>query len=180
MMFRPVPARAVLAIASAGSLLAACSSSAEDEATPEDVTAPVLATDPIGEAPDGSALAEGEWFIEEDAAGASARFGPPASEAILSLVCDASTQTLSLTRAGEAEEMQTYVLEAGGTAARVDMTPTGGELPMLRAEFNPGMAIFREFAESGNFITVAAPDGGLLRLPAAPGIARVIEACSRT
>ena len=56
--------------------------------------------------------------------------------------------------------------------------PTGGELPMLEEEIDRDMPIFKQFAETGTVITVTAPDGEALRLPGAPGIARVIEACS--
>ena len=106
MRYRPVPT--IAAIASC-LLVAACSSSGEDDtADAETAPVPVLTSNPVvSEAPDGSLMAEGEWFIEEDARGASARFGSPGSEARLSLICDAATQTLTLARAGDAESTQT-------------------------------------------------------------------------
>ena len=177
-MLRTLPARYALCLA-AGALPASCASPEDEEAVARDPSPALTANPVMTQAPDGSPMTPGEWVIGEDALGAHARFGPPASEPVLALECDAGAQVLTLARAGEAAGGQTYILEAGGQRARLDMAPTGGELPMLQAEVNRTMPIFRAFAQPGNAITVTAPDGAVLRLPGAPGIGRVIDACAR-
>ena len=166
----------LLLAASCAALLAACSSPEEEGRAPRDPAPALLPTS----APDGAMLSPGQWTISEDADGAHARFGPSASGPVLALECDAGTQALTLTRAGDADEPRSYVLEAGKEKARVDLAPTGGELPMLEAEINGALPIFDQFAQKGSIITVTAPEGDNLRLPGAPGIARVLDACSRS
>jgi len=163
-------------------LIAACSSSEEPDAsgpTPE----PTLTPNPVmTAAPDGSAMTPGEWLIEENGDGAQARFGPVGGEARFAMVCDRATRTLTVTQAGDAatgtEGEQTYILEAGGRQARLDMTPTGGEPPMLRAAIDRTQPVFQGFAQLGSAISITSPGGEVLRMPGAPGISRVIEACS--
>lgn len=178
--------RMLLTAAAALVALAGCSRGEEEDGadtlaapTPELTGNPVMT-----EAPDGSPMTPGEWVIGEDANGAQARFGPPASEPVFAMECDTASQSLTLTRAGGVEEgaaetEQSYILEAGGERARVAMAPTGGQLPMLRAEINRAMPIFANFSQLGNVITVTGPDGMVLRMQGAPGIRRVIEACSQ-
>ena len=168
--------RSLLLAASCAALLAACSSPEEERSAPRDPAPALLPTS----APDAAMLSPGQWTISEDADGAHARFGPSENEPVLALECDAGTQALTLMRAGDADEPRSYVLEAGKEKARVNMAPGGGELPMLEAEINGALPIFEQFAQKGNIITVTAPEGDNLRLPGAPGIARVLNACSRS
>jgi hypothetical protein len=165
-------------------LIAACSSADEPQ---EEVIAPEpeLTGNPVmTQAPDGGALTPGEWVIGEDALTAHARFGPAGGEPVFAMECDVATQALTLSRAvaapADAGGEQTFILDAGGQRASVDMAPAGGEPPMLRAEINKAMPIFQAFQPLDNVITVAGPDGEVLRMQGAPGIQRVIEACSRT
>ena len=158
--------------------LAGCSSPEDEAVTP--APEPVLTGNPVTtEASDGSAMTAGEWVIGEDANGAHARFGPTNSEPLLALECDSASQVLTLARASDAISEQAYVLEAGGMKASVDMEPAGGDLPMQTAEINRAMPIFRAFAQPGAVITMSGPGGARLLVPGAPGIARVLEACSR-
>ncbi len=172
----PIP---ILLAAAALVALGGCSQAA-DEPEPIATPAPELTGNPVmTEAPDGRPMTAGEWAIGEDASGAHARFGPPASEPVFAIECDTASQELVLSRPGGAEGEQTFVLAAGGERARVDMEPTGGDLPMLRAEINRAMPIFAAFSELDNVITLTGPDGEVLRMQGAPGISRVIEACAR-
>ena len=169
--------RAALTTAIAAGLATACSSPEESGET--ELPEPVLTQNPApAAAPDGQPLAQGQWFIEENASGASAAFGPPESEAVLLIRCDRPTGTLTLTRAGDAEEAQTYTIEAGGRAATLDMQPTGGPLPTLEAEIEPTAPVFSGFTEPGGAITVSSPEGDTLRVPTAAGISRVFESCT--
>ncbi len=171
-------------------LLAACSSAEEEDGTEQAAAiapAPELTGNPVmTRAPDGGAMTPGAWEIGEDALNAFARFGTPGSEPLFAMECDVATQTLSLTRAGEAGAQgadtgeRTYILEAGGQQASVDLAPGGGVLPLLTGQINPAMPIFQAFQPLANVITVTGPDGAVLRMQGAPGIGRVIEACSRT
>jgi len=171
--------RSMFVLAGAACALAAGCSSPEDE-TAAPAPEPVLTGNPVAtQASDGGPMTAGEWMIGEDANGAHARFGPTNSEPLLAMECDAASQVLTLTRADEATSGQTYILEAGGMRASLDMVPAGGDLPIQMAEINRTMPIFQAFAQPNAIITVSGPDGGALRLPGAPGIARVIEACSR-
>ena len=170
------PGRVAALLLVPGLMLAACSS-AEDAETP--APQPSLTPNPVmTAAPDGSAITPGEWFIEEDGDGAQARFGTMGSEPRVTMNCDRATRTLTLAYAGDGEGQQTYILDAGGEQASLDMTPTDGEVPMLSAEINPMQPVFRGFSQLGSVIEMTAPDGRVTRMPAAPGISRVIEACS--
>ena len=174
--------RSAVTLAFAAGLAVGCSSPEEtgDAEAPEPVAtqSPTPTPTTTNTPTDGQPLAEGEWFIEESASGASAAFGPPQTEAVLLIRCDKPTRTLTLTRAGDAEQAQTYTIEAGGQAATLDMEPVGGPLPTLEAEIDPGASVFSGFTEAGGVITMTSPDGEALRVPTAPGISRVFEACS--
>jgi len=167
-------------------LLAACSSGEDAaEETAQAGPAPTMTSNPVmTAAPDGSPITPGTWEIGEDARNAHARFGPPGSEPVLAMECDVASQRLTLTRAGDAGAQaggeQTYILEASGMKASLDMAPATSGLPMLEAEINRAMPIFQAFEPVDSVITVTGPDGDVLRVQGAPGISRVIEACSRT
>lgn len=174
---------------SLAALLAACSSPEEEDGAEQAAAiapAPELTGNPVmTQAPDGGAMTPGTWEIGEDALNAYARFGTPGSEPVFAMECDVATQTLSLTRAvateaeGETGGEQTYILEAGGLKASVDLAPGGGALPLLTGEINRAMPIFRAFQPLTNVITVTGTDGAVLRMQGATGISRVIEACAR-
>ncbi len=161
--------------------LAGCSRDNQDgDDAVADRPEPVLRGNPVmTQAPDGSPMTPGEWDIGEDASGAHARFAVPGNEPVFAMECDAVTQSLTLSRADASPDAQAYVLEASGQRARVDMEPTRGALPMQRAAINKEMPLFAAFSNLGTVITVTGDDGETLRLPGAPGIRRVIEACSR-
>ncbi|GAA0275874.1 hypothetical protein GCM10009127_15640 [Alteraurantiacibacter aestuarii] len=171
--------RSISALFIGTALLAACSSG--EDVSEEEVQAPepVLTSTPVATAaPDGSPLAEGQWTISEDANGASASFGPAGSDALVVIACTTASRALSMTVAGSSDGTQPYVIEAGGTAARLDMVSTGGTLPMMRADIARDAPVFGGFVMPGQAVSITAPDGSILRLPTAPGIRRVFEACA--
>lgn len=91
--------RAVFAIA----LLAACSPAPQN--TNEGKTETPAAQTAPAPAPNAAALAaapaEGQWFFNGDEGVVSANFGPPESEGILSIVCNAPDGRISLHFNGE-------------------------------------------------------------------------------
>ena len=107
-----------------------------------------------------------------------ARFGTMDGAPRVTMECDRATQMLTLTQAGSAEGRQTYVLEADGQRARLDMDPVGGGVPVLSAQIDGTQPVFEGFATTGRVITITSADGEVLRIPTAPGISRVIDACS--
>ena len=127
-------------------------------------------------AADGSALVPGAWSVKEDAEGARAMFGEEEVDTTLSLFCDPDGQlTIGLESGAEAE---TWRLDAGGEAARIDMVSDGSEvLPYLVAELDPGLAIVSAMGETGEVFTLTSPGGEQLQFPTNPGIRRVIAAC---
>lgn len=174
--------RAVMTLSLAPVLLAACSS-ADDEAAEAGnvaVPEPVLTPSPVATAaPDGSALTEGSWKINESASGASATFGAANSNPLMLITCDSASKSLTLALQTAVQGSQTYVLEAGGTAARLDTVADGNfALPHQRAQIARDAPIFGGFVMPGQTIIITAPDGATLQLPAAPGIRRVFEACA--
>ncbi|MEO5705640.1 MAG: hypothetical protein ABIT10_04045 [Alteraurantiacibacter sp.] len=162
-------------------LLAACNSS-EDAApagAPSPTPTPVLTTNPAPQvAADGSPLAAGTWQIGENATGANASFVSPEGKALLSLACDTASKAVSLAVANATPGNQTFVLQAGGAAARLDTIADGNSAdPRQTAAIAPDAPVFNGFVVPGGTIEISQPGGSTLRVPAASGIGRVFEAC---
>ena len=174
-----LPRCAVIALAAG--LLAACSSSDEPvaEESPAATPMPVLTPSPTPTvAADGSPLALGSWNINEDQTGASASFQPPEGDALLVITCDAASRSLSLAVSNATPGNQTFVIESGGTAARLDMMADGNAaLPRQVAQIAINAPVFGGFVQPGGVIEISQPGGATVRVPAAPGIRRVFERC---
>ncbi len=173
--------RTFLSLSCAAAMLAACNSS--DEPAAEEVAAaptPQLTSTPTPTvADDGSPLTPGQWNVNESASGASASFGVAGEDAKLVISCDRESNTLAMVLAGEADGLQSYVLEAGGTAARLDMMPDGDlNLPSLSAEIAPDAPVFGGFVQPGGVIEITSPQGATMRVPTSTAIRRVFEACA--
>lgn len=172
--------RSFFALACTAGLLAACNSA--DEPVADDSAAapiPVLTSTPTPTvAPDGSPLALGAWNITEDASGASASFGPQGGESLMLVTCDRASKTLSLAVSNATPGNQSFAVEAGGTAARVDMVADGNTaLPRQVAQIAIDAPVFGGFVVPGGVIEISQPGGAVLRVPAAVGIRRVFESC---
>lgn len=173
--------RSLLALATAASLLAGCNSA--DDAVPADAPVdeptPVLTSTPTPTvAPDGSPLALGSWTIAENGTGASAGFGPADTPPLLLIACDAASKTLTLSLSNATPGNQSFALEAGGTAARLDMIADGNATaPRQTASIALDAPVFGGFVVPGGVIEISQPGGSTLRVPAAAGIRRVFEAC---
>ena len=173
--------RSVLIAASAATLLAACSSADEPvaEESAAAVPTPVLTSTPTPTvAADGSPLAMGSWNINESATGASASFGETNGDALLSITCDSASKTLALAVSNSTPGNQTFVVESGGTAARLDRVADGNSaLPRQVAPIAIDAPVFGGFVQAGGTIEISQPGGATLRVPSAPGIRRIFEAC---
>ena len=155
-------------------VLAACGDSGSGDTAPPQPELTQNAAPTV--AADGGALTVGEWTIGEDAAGAHAMFGEANSEPRLVFACDSATHVLSMSRAGS--EAGAYVVEAGGQAARVDMATAGAEMPEVSAAIAPGAPVFAAATDPANTLSITSPGGDTIRMPGAPGLRRVLEACS--
>jgi len=174
--------RSLLSLSCAAAMLAACSSSDEPAAEEEAAAAPTpqLTSTPTPiVADDGSPLTPGSWTVNESASGASASFGEQGKDAQIVITCARDTKVMAMTLAGNGEGTQAYVLEAGGTAARLDMMPDGDlYLPSMTAEIALDAPMFGGFVQPGGVIEITSPQGATMRLPTSTAIRRVFEACS--
>ena len=178
MTFKPILPLAIVA-----TTLAACDSPPEQpDNAPQQATVaapePVLTPGPTATAAaDGTALEPGEWTVTEDASGARAMFGVEETDATLAIACDSGRQlTFALQTDAEAESWR---LDAGGEAARIDMTSDGNEvLPYLEAQLDPGLGIVYALGDPGQVFTLTSPAGERIQFPTHPGIRRVVSACS--
>ncbi|TIX50473.1 hypothetical protein [Alteraurantiacibacter aquimixticola] len=172
--------RFVAPLACAAALLSACSSADEpaEEAAPE-TPAPVLTNSPTPiAAPDGSPLAPGSWSINESASGASATFGQADTDPLVNITCNRESNGLTLSINTPKLGSQAWVIEAGGTAARLDTMSNGEVVPYQVAAIALDAPVFGGFVQPGGTIEMTGPAGEVIRLPTAPGIRRVFEACA--
>lgn len=174
---------ALLAAALAPALLLAACDTAEDatRATPaaSATPTPVLTSSPVPQvAADGSPLAAGAWQVGETATGADARFVSPEGKGLLAITCDAASKVVSLSVTSAAPGNQTFVLQSGGAAARLDTIADGNAAdPHQYAAIAPDAPVFAGFVQPGGTIEVSQPGGATLRVPATSGVRRVFEAC---
>lgn len=172
--------RTILMLGAAGALLAACNSAEDnaEEAAPPPVPQLTSTPTPTVDAA-GAPLAAGSWSIGESAEGATASFGQPGENPRIAIACNTASRQLSLLLAGDAGGPQAYMVEAGGTAARLDMAPDADAAqPTMRADIAANAPVFGGFVMPGETIAITSPTGEVLRLPASSGIRRVFEACA--
>ncbi|RJY08072.1 hypothetical protein D6201_00700 [Aurantiacibacter aquimixticola] len=162
--------------------LAACGSESEE---PEPQRAVVEAPQPVMTsaptpiaAADGTPIEPGQWFVTEDAEGARALFGAPRSDGKMILSCAYGASQVRFALESDASEPQSWRLDAGGEAARIDLEPSDGELPQLEAYVDQGLAIINALGASGQTFALTSPDGQRRQFPTHPGIRRVIAACT--
>jgi hypothetical protein len=170
-------------------MLAACNSS-EDLASAVASTpspAPLLTTDPepllnMGPIPlaaaDGSPLAAGAWQIGASDTSASASFVSSQGRSLLTISCDLPTKVLRLAVANAMPGNQTFVLQSGGVAARLDtIAYDNANDPHQVAAIAPQAPVFEGFVHVGSTIEISQPGGMTLRVPSNSGIRQVFEAC---
>jgi hypothetical protein len=172
-------------------LLAACNSSEEvaSASASRSDPVPLLTTDPepllnIGPVPlaaaDGSPLAAGVWQIGENDTVASASFVSPQGRGLLTITCEIATKVISLAVANDLPGNQTFILQSGGAAARLDTIADNNLAdPHQAAAIAPQTPVFEGFVHPGSTIEVSQPGGMTLRLPSNSGIRRVFQVCQR-
>lgn len=162
--------------------LAACDSAAEEPdlvaeaevAQPE----PVLtsAATPTAAA-DGTALVPGAWAVTEDANGPVAAYAEEGLSPFLQLSCPRGDFAVTMFVATDATEPQSWRLDAGGEAARIDLAPTTQPGIGLSAAVDQGLGIINALSAEGQSFVLTSPDGQRWQYPTHPGILRVIDAC---
>lgn len=177
--FRPLSAAASATLGLA--LLASCSTRVVPEprsATPAPTPAPAPPP-PAPQAADWQdwPLTAGTWVYRQGAADLSALYGPPASEALLTLSCDHSTRRIRLSVAGVASGSQTLTIRTSYGVLQWPAESVAGAMPQLvatRAASDQGLdwIVFSR----GRF-TVEAPGRAPLVLPTWAEPARVVEDC---
>lgn len=161
-------------------LLAACNSSedAVEEVQTAEAPSPINPNAPVTQAADGTAVAEGSWDVSESSDGASAVFAAASGGEQLAIRCNTADKVVTLSMAGAAEGEQAWRVDAGGEAARVDMTASLTEAGRMVAEIEPTLALFHAFAIPQQTVAFTSPDGMKTYYPTHPGIDRVLYACS--
>ena len=179
-----MPLRRALIMTFATCLLAACNSSESadglsEEAQPVSVPEPVVApaTQPASVV-DGTTMAPGNWTVNQNAQGGFAMFGELGADPSLTFDCEIATGVVTLTMARQADAMEAWRLDAGGEAARIDMTPVEGPLPLVAAQIEPSLAIFHAFSDPAGEVFLTSPEGIVTQYPAHPGISSILTACS--
>ena len=169
--------RHLIPLACAAALLGACNSGAE-ETTVDEVAAPApeLTTAPTPTAaPDGTALVPGSWTVAEDARGARASYAADGADPSLTIACDTASSAVTLSLVTVSDAPASYVVEAGGEAARLDMVPADGK---VSAEIEPSLPIFAAFSAPTTAIALTPPEGEKMQFPTHAGLRRVMDACS--
>lgn len=181
MTLRPLAAGAAAALGLA--LLASCAPRIVPE--PRSVTPPAPAPTPPPPRPVPLAddwqdwpLTPGTWVYRQSATDQSALYGPPASEALLTIACDRASRRIRLSVAGASgsagSQMLTIRTSYGVLQWPADSTGAMPQLVATRAASDQGLdwIIFSR----GRF-TVEAPGRAPLVLPTWAEPARVVEDC---
>ena len=170
------------AIALALLVLAGCSDAAEDQTEvndPRDAGIATPVTDPEIEAALDAEMMEGAWGTKEERGLHYAFFGPPETDARISLVCDPATRELSIGFPDEATTPQTYRLAGGGDVLELVLESDGSEvLPYLEGSVDPANPVITAFARGPESVVITYPGGVAERVPSDPAVASVLEACS--
>lgn len=171
------PLRILVASGVVAGSLAACNAPEPDvsEAAAQ-APEPVLTPAPVPTAAaDGTTIAAGQWDVNEAASGAQAVFRSDDGTELLALRCDVASGAVTMTIAANEAAAISYRIDAGGEAARLDLSPFDGGLV---AEIEPRLAIFYAFAQPGQVVALTSPAGIRTQFPTHPGIDRVLNACS--
>ena len=122
--------------------------------------------------------APGTWQISQNQAAASASFLSPDGKALLAITCDVPSKVLSLAVSSMQPGNQTFVLQAGGQAARLDTIADNNPAdPHQMAAIAPTAPVFAGFSQPQGTIVVSQPGLSELRVPATTQIASVFAQC---
>ncbi len=174
------------AAATAAFLLVAACGAGSDPAGEESR----LAGDAGGPAPAGPAqtspapelenapLAMGSWFFRERDGEAAALFGPPASEAVFTIRCDAQAGQVHFLRSGRLEDdAATMRLVADDGSVTLDARRSGTQLPQVESVLTAGAPFVRTLARETARLGVAIGEESLLVMPGDAAIGRALGGC---
>ncbi|MXO71370.1 hypothetical protein [Alteraurantiacibacter buctensis] len=157
----------------AAAVLAGCSSAEDAPAA-----AASAAAAQIPAAAGAPAEAPGEWQVNEDASGVKASFVGTDGKSLLAMNCDMATTAVTLAIANPTPGNTAFVLQAGGTAARLDTVADGNTAdPHQVAAIERQAPVFVGFIQPGGTITVTQPGGPSITVPSTSGLGRVLEGC---
>lgn len=155
-------------------------------APPRAVAPTVAAPRPVPVAPPPAPLAAdwrdwpvtpGDWTYRTDARGSIALFGVPGSDAVLTLRCDRQTNTVYLSRQGQARGPLT--LRTSTLARSVTVQPTGAAPAYVATALMPRDGILDAMAFSRGRFLVEQAGMPTLVVPAWAEVGRVTEDCRR-
>ena len=120
-------------------------------------------------------LAAGDWVYRQDERGSIALFGPPNTDALVTLRCDRARQRIYLARAGSGTG--NIVIRSSSTMKEFAGAPTGGALPYIATEITPRDPILDAMIYSRGRIAIEVAGQMPLAIPSWAEIGRVVEDC---
>lgn len=119
----------------------------------------------------------GDWTYRIDARGSIALFGTPGTDALLTLRCDRQSNSIYLSRQGQARTPLT--LRTSTLARSVTMQPTGAAPAYVATALAPRDGLLDAMAFSRGRFIVEQSGMPTLVVPAWAEVARVTEDCRR-
>ena len=173
---------------SSAAVVAACVPSPDSTPTPaptpvQTAPAPAPAPTPIATAPAPANWMDaprtpGDWSIRTtDSRETVAIYGENASEGRFNLICNPSTRTIAIVRAGASDKPRQARILTETREKLVTMAPTTIGLPALSAQLSPSDPIFDAMALTKGRFAVETEGMSTLYLPAWAEVTRVIEDC---
>jgi hypothetical protein len=115
----------------------------------------------------------GDWSY----ANGTARFGEPATEARLTLMCNRAAGVVEISRAGSAVAALPMVVRTETQERSVDAAPVPGELPRIVARIPARDPLLDAMAFSKGRFAIEVSGMPSLYVPSWPEVTRVIEDC---
>lgn len=141
---------------------------------PPVTVAPPPPARPVGDWTDWP-LAAGDWVYRQDERGSIALFGPPNTDALVTLRCDRARQRIYLARAGSGTG--NIVIRSSSTMKEFAGASTGGALPYIATEITPRDPILDAMIYSRGRIAIEVAGQMPLAIPSWAEIGRVVEDC---
>lgn len=163
--------------------LSACSTSQPEPAPapgPPIVAAPAPTPAPTPVSGDWTVwpIAEGNWVYRQDERGSIALFGPPQSNATLTIRCDQNQRKIYISQAGRSQENAKMTLRASSGLSLFETRATGGGAPYYTAiSLDPSDYMLDRIAFSRGRFAIETAGLQSLAIPIWPEFTRVVEDC---
>lgn len=118
----------------------------------------------------------GDWTYRETRNGTAALYGPPNSEAIFAMRCNAD-RTITLSRTGEANGAVPMRILTETATRTLNAQAVAGELPRVEVSLNANDPLLDAMAFSKGRFAVETSGMPTLYIPSWPEVTRVIEDC---